>query len=319
MMKSQTTMQLKYIILLLAAAAMATSCDDNDYTPGQPTPKASVSPYFPADAPNYCAFSPDDKMVAEIPVRRLKADQAQTLAIVSSGNEDGCFSVPASVDFDAGQKEAILSIDCSKLPPKEERKLHLTFDADQLDPYVDGLPALDLTAIVSVWTLYGKDVEVMFDNKPAEASEIYMLEGSRQFKITNFVSSTIDLPFTVANEPCYPWGDGTKGYAITPTKNSWENTSVANYWYFYDQDNDFWPVWTFDGITEPSISYLQIFSPAEDDGYYYTYFCPYYESSITPGKYYGYMCLSAYVDYADGTTGYPWIEINFEPLFDPNL
>lgn len=309
----------KPIFPLLALTLMVAACDDDDYQAGAPTPAESVSPYFPSDVASFYAFTPEDNKTIAIPVKRMKTDKAQTLKIVASGNDNGYFAVPDGVTFEAGQSEATLTVDCEKMPPKQECSLKLSFEDSQRDPYVEGFSELDLTAITSTWTLYGTDVYTTYDNNPCEASEIYILEGSRQFKITNFIGSTLDLIFTCGDTPIYPWGDESKAYAIFPTKNAFANEWSPDYWYFYDEDNDDWPAWSYDGVTTPGISYFQVYSIAEDEGYFYTYFCPYYESYEEPGTFYGFMQISGYANYDDDSTGYPWVSINFTPLFNPNL
>lgn len=314
-------MKTKLFLSLLPLAALGlalTACNDDDYTyeVGEPAPEGSVSPYFPSTVASYYAFSPLDKPVITIPVERVKADQAVTFPLSFTTEAEG-FQFPGEVAFEAGQTEAEITVDCSALPHKVECAFTVTFPAEQLNPYVEGYTQLDITAIMSEWTLYADDVDAYLDGNLAVTGDIYMLEGSRQFMFKNFLNSTIDVVLNLPAAYTEPWGVGLGNcYALVPIKN-FDAETEPGWWYICNddatEDNDIegWPTWSYDGVSTPLINYLSVMDDAS-----YSYIYPYYTFADT-GVHAGWLEAWVWLTLDDGSSKGAYTDFYFTPKFNP--
>lgn len=312
-------MKTRIFLPVVAVGLCLTACHDDDYTyeVGEPAPQGTVSPYFPSTVASYYAFSPLDEKVITIPVERKITDQAVTLPLSFSTEAQG-FQFPSEVSFAQGQAEAEIQIDCSGIAHKVESSFSVTFPSEQLNPYVEGYTSLDITAILSEWTLYAEGVTATLDEKNAITGDIYMLEGSRQFKFSNFLNSTVDVILNLPTTYTEPWGVGLgNSYALVPIKN-YDDETVEGWWYICNddatEDNDIegWPVWSFDGVSTPRISYLSVM----DDASYSSVF-PYYTYEDAPDQPAGYLSAWVWLDFEDGTSKGCYANLYFTPLFNP--
>jgi len=294
-----------YIAAALFLSLPLASCsDDDDYTPGPEPAAGCPSVYFPLQDEYSYTFSSDspDKTM-NIVVKRLDTTSALSVPVTLTSDVEG-FSAPAEIKFAAGENETVLAIDCSSIPTKQEHSVSVSFDESYSNPYTEGTRTITLKALVSDWTLWAENARFKYDSYYNDTySDIYAMPGTKKFKIENFLGSGIDLPFEV--------DDPSASYSmIIPTHNAdW----YVNYypedafqcWYLYDQDNDGWPAWSPDGVSEPKMTYALIYSYG--DGYYYTY--------IRFGKRTGGVTIDA--SYDDGSYNWQYVTFSYsEPLFE---
>lgn len=119
--------------LLYAAAAVLllplTSCSDDDY-PLEPVPAGQEVYFSESLATNYTLARGTSSV--EIPVMRIKTDEAETIQIMSE-DESGLFTIPASVTFAAGADKTNLTIsyDFAALEPSNSYPISLLIMGNQ--------------------------------------------------------------------------------------------------------------------------------------------------------------------------------------------
>ena len=127
----------KFIYLLLAVVGVVSfaSCQHEyaDWAPGAADANAGV--YFP-DTQNLVVEAGDTSV--DIPVTRVNAGEALTVSVRSEDVEScGFFTVPASVNFEAGSQDAKLTItfDGSKLVPGKQYPILIKLSDDSASQY----------------------------------------------------------------------------------------------------------------------------------------------------------------------------------------
>lgn len=294
-------MKLIYIKSLAAAAliTVAASCSDEKWTPGPDVAPGCLTVYFEPLASYDLVLEPDDSRLIPVTIGRAKTDDAATVAINVVAAPQGV-TVPASVDFAAGQQSATIFIDVEDMASKSSGTISLALPDDMTSPYGAGNPDLNLKVTVSgTWMPIGEDAMIYFSkNYDPISTKLYILDGTYNFKLPDFLGSGLDFVFTVKNP-----GSGT--LAVTPVKNFidvhdyWGADYAYNGWILYDQENETLPEWSIDG-SYPDVSVLEF-----DADY----------STIDVES--GYIFFGPYFTFSDGSAGYIDLYIYFTPLFNP--
>ena len=127
----------KFIYLLLAVVGVVSfaSCqhDYADWAPG--AADANMGVYFP-DTKNLVVVAGDTSV--DIPVARVNASEAATVSVRSEDVEScGLFTVPASVNFEAGAEQSKLTItfDGTKLVPGKQYPILIKLSDDAASKY----------------------------------------------------------------------------------------------------------------------------------------------------------------------------------------
>lgn len=289
--------------ILIGATLLTVSCSDKeDWTPGEQENK-TIGVYFD-EMENYSyIIEPDDSRLITINLGRVDSESAATVPIKALKCPEGVV-IPQSVSFEAGQQNASFDIDVSPIPLKSAEKIVLQIDPAYSSLYAAGTSMLTLDVnLTGGWVLLADNVSVTYDgttNYPAETTQIYALDGANHFKIPNFMNSGIDLLFEVS--------DTTSDYPdLLPYSNAqWYaqlfpgDNDDYKCWYLYDSKNEEYPNWSPDG-SAPLIDYAMFYG----NGYSYI------------GLNEGYGSLYVSLDFMDGTSGWSFIYLSFQPLFNP--
>lgn len=293
-------MKLKYITAFAATLIFAaTSCSDDDWQPGPDVNPDCMTVYFePLNSYNLI-IEPDDSRLIPVTVGRAKYDEAATVPLTVSQKPEGVV-IPESVDFAAGEQAKTIFIDIENMASKSSGTVSISIPEELTSPYAAGNAIINLNITVSgAWLPLANNAYYYFDDDayPEADADIYMLEGTNNFKIANFLNSGIDFVFTV-EEP------GTGSLAIIPVRNYldvsevWDNYDYDG-WVLFDEATYTYPEWSPDG----SFPYIEILE-----------FDPAY-ANINVGS--GYIYFSPYFRYTDGTATYHTVWFVFTPLFDP--
>lgn len=283
------------VVLLLTTAA----CSNNDWTPGPDVDPGCMTVFFEPIKSYDVVIEPDDSRLFPVTIGRAKTDEAASVAINVVSAPEGVV-VPSTVDFEVGQETQTIFIDLENMASKSSGTISLALPENMTSPYGAGNPTLDLNVTVSgAWLPLGEDVVIYFSkNYEPINSSLYLLDGTYNFKIPNFLNSGVDFVFTVA-EP----GEGT--LRIIPVKNYmdvkeyWGSDYSYNGWVLYDEATETVPEWSIDG-TYPYISLFEF-----DADY----------ATIDVAN--GYIFFGPYIYFTDGTSNYIDQYIYFTPLFNP--
>lgn len=287
-------------IMMIFAAGCSGS---DDWTPGPEDTECGVSAYFPLPSKTSYVFDSEanpDEMTIEVTVSRTNTEEAASVPLSLVSDAEG-FSIPANVNFEAGQASSSFLLDCSAIPNGKELAVTITLDPSQTNIYGSGMDELTLSVIKAQWILISDNVCYNFQYVyPKIMSNMYHLEGTTQFKLENFFGSGLDIIF---NSP-------TKDIsAFIPLNNALVIDEALKEWELYDEANDLYPEWYPGGDTSnPMVTYLYVYGVGE---YYdYTYGDMYYNSSTG----YGYMYMSFYLETDDGNWTFcdPYIDFNLK-------
>ncbi|MBD5355887.1 MAG: hypothetical protein HDR88_02640 [Bacteroides sp.] len=308
-------MKLKYNIIAVAMGLlMIGGCSDSDdWAPGPQDENTGVSAYF--DNPSARSFifdsssNPEDMRI-DVSVSRQNTEGEASVGVILSSEVEG-FSCPSSVSFAAGEATSTISIDCSGIPAGTRCSLTLSLNADQTNIYGIGLYELTLSAIKADWVLLSDKARYLYSDWssnelfPTTYGELYQLEGTMMFKLTDFFGSGLDITYE-CNEP--------QNAVLYPLQNAdFENVydDDKDYmgWYLYDEANMDWPVWVpGDAEGYNAIASLLLYS----DSYYNVCSMVYDETTL-----YGYIGLTTGVTYDTGSFVWGNFQIDFNLAYNP--
>lgn len=147
----------KFLLMgIVAVAGLLSACtSSDDFEPGPKDSGAQV--YFPNTIPSEFNVGDDESSVT-IPVRRVVTDEALTVNILASIEQDqeGILNIPSSVSFEAGSDLAnlVITFDRGKLVDGTEYKASLLINDEQnLTQY--GNYMIDITIIPWPWEELG--------------------------------------------------------------------------------------------------------------------------------------------------------------------
>lgn len=147
----------KFLLMgIVAVAGLLSACtSSDDFEPGPKDSGAQV--YFPNTIPSEFNVGDDESSVT-IPVRRVVTDEALTVNILPSIEQDqeGILNIPSSVSFEAGSDLAnlVITFDRGKLVDGTEYKASLLINDEQnLTQYGNNM--IDITIIPWPWEELG--------------------------------------------------------------------------------------------------------------------------------------------------------------------
>ncbi len=147
----------KFLLMgIVAVAGLLSACtSSDDFEPGPKDSGAQV--YFPNTIPSEFNVGDDESSVT-IPVRRVVTDEALTVNILASieQEQEGILNIPSSVSFEAGSDLAnlVITFDRGKLVDGTEYKASLLINDEQnLTQYGNNM--IDITIIPWPWEELG--------------------------------------------------------------------------------------------------------------------------------------------------------------------
>lgn len=294
-------MKFEYNIKVFAAMALlatAVSCSEEEWQPGPDVSPDCMGVYFEQLSSYDLLVGPDDSRQIPITVGRVLTDEAATVNFVVSSCPDGAV-VPSSLAFEAGEQSKTLYIDIDGMPSKTSGTVAIAIPEEMTSPYTAGSPDLNLKINVSgKWELFAKDAVVSFSQTyPNMTTDIFMLDGTQNFKLPDFLGSGLDFTFTFKNPAA---GD----FSYVPLSNYqdvhdyWGATYEYNGWFLYDPETGEHPYWAPDGVTY--IADLEF-----DSDYSYGYVSD------------NYLYFNGWTSFADGSGAFLDIFVTYEPLFNP--
>lgn len=309
----------RYIGLSLTMAALstlATGCsNDDNWQPGPDTNPGCMTMYF-GQMPTYnIILEPDDSRLIPVTVGRANTQEAATIDIIAEECPVGAV-IPTTVTFAPDQQETTIYVDLENMPPKSRGTVKIGFADEVTSPYGAGTATLSFNVTVSgAWVPVANDAVLSCINfstqekiYPDMTTALYNLDGTDNFKLTDFMNSGVDFVFTMVTP-------GNGWTYIKPTKNyvdcndayndfGWGKPSDEG-WFLYDDTNDEYPYWSPDGATYPEISYIEF-------AYNYSYMQLIYDDDN-----HGYMTFSG--PYLYGIARYVTINVDFTTTFTPYI
>lgn len=238
---------LKYISLTACAALTLASCSDDDYNPGSPVDAGCIGVYVSDDNDDEFVLDDEGDTSIDIKVKRMLTDNAVSVPVTVITEYEG-YVAPATVDFAAGESEAIYTIDFPGISKGVSFEVSLRFPDSYVDPYtmVDGYPGY--TCNVGVYPIsIAEGITYSFD-EGSDLTEFTTGEliqiGSRSYTITDFLGSGLDVSFSLGRySQGYDWG---YGYGIVPIGDNtlYYDNYGEGYWMLCDEASGGIHTWT---------------------------------------------------------------------------
>lgn len=298
-------MKMKIYNILAAALflSFAGCSDSEDWTPGPADNESGTRAYIvkPAKTSYICDIeAADSQTTIDVTIARTITDEAVSIPLnLKSDSESDGISLSGNAVFAAGQKETTIYVDFAGIPVGEWKSFTIEIPDDQFYTYGIGLPSVQFSVIKSKWIERAEKVTYYYWNDankdiyPKTYGKMFQLDGTYQFKMTDFLGSGLDMEFIC---------ETSKTTKFLPLINAdYETANDTDYhsWYFYDEANDSYPSWTPGGDSNVAgIQYLWVYG--YDDDYEYSYITMIDDQSSL----YGYVYLNSYIDYTDGSYGY---------------
>lgn len=296
----------------LMLAMMATGCSDSDkWTPGPQDTDTGVSAYFVSPSATSYIFGSDAAEIAiNVPVERRVTEGEATVGITMTSDVEG-FKCPDQVTFADGESSVTVTIDCSGIPDGKVYNVALRLAEDETNIYGEGLNEVRFTAIKADWIEISDNVRYLYSDwdktalYPATYANMYQLEGTMMFKLTDFFGSGLDITFNC---------DTPNATVLYPLQNAdfenvYDEDKADVGWYLYDQANVNWPIW-IPGDVEgyPAIKYLLFYSISD-----YNVCRMIYNANTL----YGYIGLTTGVDFDNGEFIWGNFQVDFNLKYNP--
>lgn len=298
----------------MAVMALAAGCNGSDkWEPGPKDENTGVSAYFEAPSQTSYIFGSDfnvEDMVINLPVKRKVTAGEATVGVSLTSDVEG-FQCPSSVVFKDGEDEATLTVKCSEIPNGKMCDFTLMLADDQTNIYGQGLNQLSLSAIKSDWKILAPRARYLYSDinydaiYPSTSGELYQLEGTMLFKLTDFFGSGLDVTFKCSkpkDDVFYPLQNADFDNVYGEDRNDLG-------WYLYNEAETDWPTWVPGGVDGyPAISYLLFYSVSD----YNVMTMLYDEKNL-----YGYIGLTAAVTFDDNTFKWGNFQVDFYLDYKP--
>lgn len=298
---------------------VVTGCTDSDkWEPGPQDTNIGVSAYFELPSTTDYIFGSNyspEEMKIDVEVTRCYTENEATVGITMMTQSEG-ISCPASVTFPVGADKASFSIDCSRIPKGIRCDFTILLAPDQTDIYGPGLDQITFSAIMADWILLSENVRYLYSDTsydpmyPETHGQMYQLEGTHLFMLTDFFGSGLDITFKCDS------GDenGTESIPFTPLSNAdfeyvSDSDKADNGWYLYDSATSDWPVWIPGDVEDyPYISYLLLYASTDYSGIKMLY---------DKSNLYGYIWLTVGVGLDTGDFKWGYYQVDFNMLYNP--
>lgn len=124
----------KIIAIAFAAASVFASCskDNTPYEPGKPAGDKDV--YFSTENPSTQVLNLSDTEFTVF-IERNNASAAESIPLTAWCDVPGIVTVPASVDFAAGQEVAEIVIKLGEMEPFKEYQMNISIPEEYTQPY----------------------------------------------------------------------------------------------------------------------------------------------------------------------------------------
>lgn len=296
-------MKLKIYHILAAALLLpfAGCSDTEEWTPGPEDNESGTRAYIvkPSKTSYICDIEAiDSETTIDVNIARTISDEAISIPLVLKSDSEG-ISLTGNAEFAAGQTETTVTVDFEGIPIGEWKTFTVEIPDDQFYTYGIGLPSVQFSVIKSKWIERSSKVTYYYwddanrDIYPKTYGQLFQLDGTYQFKMTDFLGSGLDMEFICDT------GKTTKFLPLYNADYASANDTDYHSWYFYDEANETWPSWVPGDVSGVAgIQYLWVYG--YDDDYEYSYITMVDNSSTL----YGYVYLNSYIDYTDGTGGY---------------
>ena len=236
------------MVLTMMLTMTIASCDDandNDYTPGTPTPENCMTVYFNAGNTAEGVFEEGTPVAQEITLTRKVTDADAEVPIVCR-NADSVIKVPSSVTFKAGEATAVLTITAEGMEPSKVYSYDIEVGEAFADPYADVSGSLRFmgTMLIATWETVVKNATMKWSNLSVThewTTDIEKLGNLDRYRVKNFIGSGLDLEFT-------PYGESSYGKAYQQMKlgknvEEYDDGTARGY-LFYDAEAGKYPVWS---------------------------------------------------------------------------
>lgn len=240
---------IKYILYTAASVLCLsmTSCSENGYEPGPEPSRDCMEAYFLSSNPSEYILGSESTSVT-LEIGRLKADNAASIPVIVEA-KDEVFKVPSTVEFQAGEATARLTVSFEGIEIQKEKRFTIRLADEYVNPYTvhDGSDVFSATVLVSSWKKVVNNAQFWFSSilNVSTFSDIYWLEGLNRFRIENFLGTGIDLSYTILN-PDFKADDlSTWQGELSPLDHYAEEPSDDGfkYWSLRDADGN-WLEWT---------------------------------------------------------------------------
>ena len=248
-MNMKNMKNIKYILYTAASVLCLsmTSCSENGYEPGPEPSRDCMEAYFLSSNPSEYILGSESTSVT-LEIGRLKADNAASIPVIVEA-KDEVFKVPSTVEFQAGEATARLTVSFEGIEIQKEKRFTIRLADEYVNPYTvhDGSDVFSATVLVSSWKKVVNNAQFWFSSilNVSTFSDIYWLEGLNRFRIENFLGTGIDLSYTILN-PDFKADDlSTWQGELSPLDHYAEEPSDDGfkYWSLRDADGN-WLEWT---------------------------------------------------------------------------
>lgn len=238
--------KLYFTWLLIVGALIAGCSDDDNYTPGDPTPADCMNVYFlSTNASNYM-LTPEEMATnpsITLHMSRELTTEAATVPIVVEYKDDG-LQVPSSVQFAAGQQNADLVIDFPSIEKFKTYKFSVRVGDDYADHYALSLKGCDRmtgSVFVTEWETVIRNAQFYLYYEidfTAYEAHIEHLKGLNKFRFVNFLNTGRDLLFSLYNAEFTLDDRSTWSGEIIPLANA-QYEDDDSMWYLVDDADEF--------------------------------------------------------------------------------
>lgn len=300
--------------------SLSACSDSDDWTPG-PAATDNMCVYFTKLPASSLLLTVEDQLSATATLTRNEYSEAASVPLKCESSVEGV-TVPATVDFQAGEQTAVFTIDFSGVPVMTACDIKVSVDPAYSNIYAAGTSSVTMNIFISDWEVYAEDVKYSYASTfgTTTGGIIYNLSGTSLFKLKNFMNSGLDLQFTLGDN--YPGFD--EYFEFVPVSNCiwsteiWpDNTDYASQrmWFVYDSATSEYPVWSPDPSTGMTIEYCWVFNDYWLDGNFSSYVGVFIPHDGAPAT--GYADLNFWTDYTDESGEWNHLYISFTPLFNP--
>lgn len=295
-----------YAVLAFLGLTLTACQKSGGYEPGPEPDPDSVEAYFlSSNASEYILGNDVTSLTLE--VGRMKSDFAASVPVTVEF-QDEPFQIPSTVEFEAGESTAELTISLQNMPAKKEQQFIIRLGGDAANPYAihDGSELFSGKVLVSEWKKVVQNALFWFSAvlDSQITSDIYWLDGFNRFRIENFLGTGFDLSFSINDEDFDPEDTSTWTGELSPLDHYAEEPTDDGYPYWsLRDDSGNYCAWTPDGspdtVTGMFIYRTYTYSGIEMDGAGSpdAFLTAYINTST--GKYDGWEYINAYWDESD--------------------
>ena len=248
---------MKHLMPIVALAMAFAACDDTNesgFVPAEPVPADNMAVYFDNTNPEEFIILAGEEYAPTIDVSRLNCEKDSVVPInIISLNS--ALSVPAQVEFEAGQETAQFELKFDNLEPNKKYEFDLQIDEAYTNPYKATPGAVRYTGFVSKtsWDPYKKvtySINYKGDKWQNYDAVVYRLGEMNRYRIEKFLGTDCDFTFYLGGKSSYD------GYSMFEPYNGYEDylDSEINSFYWYDAKTGDYPVMTMDDGTQ--LSYI---------------------------------------------------------------